>query len=190
MYATNMNVAKSQSTGLEVVVKNKLFRILDLTSTVNAYYYKLDGFEYVIDGQTVTGKSDENFSWNARLIANVILPWNISGQVTGNYNARQVITQGYRKPNYSIDLGFRKTFLDKKYALALNVRDLLNSRKFETVTHGEGFTRHQKNWRSGRRISLTFTYSFGNMKAKKTKQNPENNMNEEDATSGSGYGEM
>ena len=62
MYMTNENVAKNQRAGVELIVKNKLFRILDLTTTVNGYYYKLDGFSYVINGQTVTGQSDENFS--------------------------------------------------------------------------------------------------------------------------------
>ena len=38
MYSTTKNVAKSLSEGLEVVLKNRLFRILDLTTTANAYY--------------------------------------------------------------------------------------------------------------------------------------------------------
>lgn len=33
----------------------------------NAYYYKLDGFTYDVDGQTVTGESNNNFTWNARM---------------------------------------------------------------------------------------------------------------------------
>lgn len=58
MYMTQMNLTKRQSLGVEIIGKNKLFRILDLTTTVNGYYNKLDGFTYVIDGQTVTGESD------------------------------------------------------------------------------------------------------------------------------------
>ena len=44
MYTTRENVAKSQASGLEIVGKDKLFKILDLTTTVNLYYSKLDGF--------------------------------------------------------------------------------------------------------------------------------------------------
>lgn len=188
MYSTSMNVSKSISTGLEMVLKDKFFKILDLTTTANLYYYKLDGFSYQIDdAHTVTGDGDDNFSWNARMMANLILPYAISFQATGNYNSRQVVSQGYQKSNYSVDLGLRKTFLDKKYALALNVRDLFNSRNWSTVTSGEGFTREQKNWRSGRRISLTFTYSFGNMKSKKPKQQNQNE-GEDDQQQMNGYG--
>lgn len=190
MYSTSENVSNSLSTGLEMVLKDKLFRILDLTTTANLFYYKLDGFDYIIDGQNVTGKSDDNFSWNARMMANLILPYALSFQLTGNYNARQVVSQGYRKSNYSVDLGLRKTFLDKKYAIAITARDLLNSRSWQTVTSGDGFTRDQKNWRSGRTVNLTFTYSFGNMKSKKPQksQNQRQQNEGEDEQPMNGYG--
>lgn len=166
-YQTSMNVAKSVSTGLEMTVKNKLWRILDLTTSANAYYYRLNGFSYDIDGQTVTGNSDHNFTWNARMTASLMLPYDISIQSTGRYTARQVITQGYRKANYSIDFGARKNFFNKLFTLSVNCRDLLDSRRFETFTSGPNFTRHQINRRGGRRVSMTLTWNFGNMKQKK-----------------------
>ena len=55
-------MAHSQSSGLELTAKNKLFRFLDLSTNVNFFYYKLDGFKYVIDGQTVTGQENHNFT--------------------------------------------------------------------------------------------------------------------------------
>ena len=185
MYSTTVNVAKSVSTGLELVMKNTICRLLNLTTTANAYYYKLNGFSYDIDGQTVTGAADDNFTWNARMQAGLMLPYDISLQVTGNYNARQVISQGYRKANYSVDLGVRKNFLNKALTLALNCRDVFNSRCFETYTSSETFTRHQKGWHNGRRVNLTLTWSFGNTKAKK----PKRQVDEEGESMGSGYEE-
>ncbi len=170
MYSTWMNVSKSLSSGLEMVLKNQLFRILNLTTTANAYYYKLDGFSRTIEGQEVTGKSDENFTWNARMQAAFMLPYDISFQLTGRYRSRQVITQGYRKANFSLDLGLRKTFLNKALTLAVNCRDLLNTRRFENFTSSDTFTRHQKNWRNGRTVNMTLTWNFGNMKAKAPKK--------------------
>ena len=166
IYSTNENVAKSQSAGVEVIAKDKLFRILDLTTTVNAYYYKLDGFSYVINDQVVTGASDENFSWDARMLASLILPYDISFQATGNYRSRSVITQGYRKPNASLDLGLRKTFLNKLFSLSVNWRDVLGTRKWDNYTSTDSFTRHQKNWRDPR-VNFTLTWNFGNMNSKK-----------------------
>ena len=170
MYTTSENVAKMQASGLELVGKNRLFNnILDLTTTVNLYYSKLDGFSYLPEGakDPVTGDEETSFSWNARMIANVKLPYDISLQLTGSYNAKQLMAQGHREPNYSFDAGLRKSFLNRKITLSINARDLLDSRKFRTITSGDGFYQDAENWRGGRRIGFTITYNFGSMGSKK-----------------------
>lgn len=171
MKSTFENVAKTQSAGTEIVAKNRLFSILDLTTTVNLYYNKLDGFVYHPAGAQapVTGKGNEDFSWNAKMIANVALPAAISLQLTGNYNSRQLIAQGHRKSNYSLDAGLRKSFLNRKLSVSVNGRDLLDSRKWKNETSGSGFKQTSSNWRSGRTVGFTLTWSFGNMNAGKGK---------------------
>lgn len=182
MYTTSENIAKSQASGLEIVGKDKLFKILDLTTTVNLYYSKLDGFSYLPEGAEtpVIGETDESFAWNARMIANFSLPWGVSLQGTGNYNSKRLMAQGYRKPNYSVDLGLRKSFMSDKLTLSINARDLLDSRKFRTITSGSGFWQDSENWRGGRRIGFTLTYNFGNMNKKKDKSKNENRSEEPD----------
>lgn len=172
---TYENVAKTQSAGTEIVAKNNLFTVLDLTTTLNLYYSKLDGFEYFPQGaeKPVVGESNENFSWNAKMIANIALPASISLQLTGNYNSRQLIAQGHQKSNYSLDAGLRRSFFNRKLSISINGRDLLDSRKWKTETKGQGFMQYASNWRMGRTVGFTLTYSFGNMKAGKNK-NPNN----------------
>lgn len=176
MYQTSMNVAKSRRAGLELTLKNKLGRRLDLTTSANAYYYKLDGFTYDIDGQTVNGEGNSSFTWNARVQGSLMLPYDISVQLTGRYRSREAVAQGHRRGNGSLDFGLRKNLLNKALTLALNVKDVFDSRKFDIYTSSDTFRRHQKNWRGGRKATLTLTWSFGNMKAKKPKKpdNPEN----------------
>ena len=178
IYTTFENVASQQSAGLEIIGKNRLFKILDLTTTLNLFYYKLDGFKYTINEQIITGEADENFSWNARMTASVILPWAVTMQATGRYNAKRIVAQGHREPNYSLDLGARKSF-NQHWSLSLNVRDLLDSRGWHTVTGDSNFRRDAKNSHGGRRFSFTLTYSFGNMKAKRPtrKQSDTQQMN-------------
>ena len=190
MYSTNKNVARSLSSGVEITVKNKIGRRLDLTTNANAYYYKLNGFSYDIDGQTVTGEANHNFTWNARMTASVILPYDISLQASGRYNARQVITQGYRKANYSVDLGVRKNFFNKLFTLSLNCRDLLNSRKWENFTSSDTFSRHQLNKRGGRNLIVTLTWNFGNMNSKKRPQRDDQNTDDFDSQQQYSGGEM
>jgi hypothetical protein len=190
MYQTNMNVTKDLSTGIEAVIKNNFFRRLDLTTTLNAYYYELDGFEYTIMGQKVTGDSNHNFSWTGRMLASLLLPKNFSVQLTGNYRSRQVITQGYRRANYNFDLGVRKTFFDKQLAISVNCRDIFNSRRWETITSSNTFERQQRNWRGGRRVQFTVTWNFGNMKSKRPQRQQESDDEGGDMNGYSGGGEF
>ncbi|MBP3227351.1 MAG: TonB-dependent receptor [Bacteroidaceae bacterium] len=166
MYMTSCNVTKRTDTGIEVVAKNKLLSFFDLTTTANLYYQHIDGFDYVIDGQHVTGESDHSMAWSLRLMGMFQLPADFSLQATGNLRSRQVVAQGYRRSNYNVDLGLRKTFLHRQLALSLSLRDVFNSRKFRVVTESDLFTRHQKGWRGGRSLQLTLTWNFGNMKRK------------------------
>ena len=172
IYTTSENVAQTQSAGLEIIGKNRLFKILDLTTTVNLFYYKLDDFKYTIYGQEITGEADENFSWNARMTASMMLPWGVTMQATGRYNAKRIVAQGHREPNYSVDLGLRKMF-NSKWSLSVNVRDLLDSRGWNSVTNNKNFYRDSDSSHGGRTFSFTLTYNFGNMKAQPPKRKPQ-----------------
>lgn len=171
MYSTTENVAQSLSSGVEIVGKNRFFGKLDLTTTLNMYYYKLEAFDFLMpNGQNLHGDASEDFSWNLRMMGTMGLPKAWSVQLTGMYNAKSVIAQGYRAPNYGLDAGVRKQFAGGKWSLSLNGRDLLNSRRFHSEKWGENFYQNSSNFRGGRRLSATLTYSFGNMRAKKPRK--------------------
>ncbi|MBQ7634997.1 MAG: TonB-dependent receptor [Bacteroidaceae bacterium] len=176
MYMTSCNVTKRTDTGIEVVAKNKLFSILDLTTTANVYYQHIDGFDYHIDGQTVSGESDHSMAWSLRVMGLFRLPADFSLQATGNLRSRQVVAQGYRRSNYNIDLGLRKTFLNRQLSVSLSLRDVFNSRKFRVVSNSADFTRYQKGWRGGRSLQVTLTWNFGNMKRKPQPQREQDGM--------------
>lgn len=166
MYSTFENVTRTRSGGLELVGRNKLFKIVDLTSTVNLFYYKLDGFDFSPEEALapVRGDSEERFSWNARIIANVMLPAGFSLQLTGSYNSRQVVAQGTRNATYALDAGLRKSFLKNKLSVSISARDLLDSRRWKNTTSGAGFRQVSENWWGGRYFGATLTWSFGNMR--------------------------
>ena len=90
-------------------------------------------------------------------------------QLTGRYNAKRIVAQGYREPNYALDLGLRKMF-NKNWSVSVNARDLLDSRGWHNVTENDSFWRESKNSRGGRQFGITVTYSFGNMKTQMPKR--------------------
>lgn len=190
-YQTNENVSQELSSGLEIIAKDKLFKVIDLTTTVNLYYYKLDGGNFNIKGlaDPVSLEGDEDFSWNASLMAQVMLPWDISLQATGRYHGSQVIAQGKRDPAGSLDAGLRRAFFDKKLTVSLNGRDLFNSRRFHSVTSATGYRQESEGWRGGRRIMIQVSYSFGNMTGKHKQGDRQGGEDEGSGMSGSGYEE-
>ena len=194
MYSTSVNVAASNSAGVEIVGKDRFWSALDLTTTLNFFYYQQDGFSYTYTnretGQSyaVTGDPTSSFSWNLRMIASVKLPQSWSGQLTGMYRSGRANAQGYSQAGYGVDLGIRKQFANNKWSIAVNARDLLDSRSWRNKTWGDGFYMESLGRRGGRRIMATFTYNFGNMKSKKRERGEgEGGEGEGDNDSGGGF---
>jgi len=164
-----LNIAKSQNTGLELIAKNRLFKILSLTSTLNVYYSKLDSATYsnpYISNVVTSIPGQSSFSWSGNILANFMLSKTFSGQITAEYESAQLIAQGKENAKYSLDLGIRQTFMDRKLSVSLNVRDLLNSDRDNSTTSGSGFTQNTSSYFHGRMVGVTLSYNFGNMKAK------------------------
>lgn len=160
------NVSNSMATGAELIVKNKLFRRIDLTSCLNLFYNRLNGFTYLPPGVNVpvTGEPQDGFAWAARVTANAVLPYDFLLQITGNYNSRRVIAQGLMNPDGSLDAGVRKSFFDCKLQLTVTARNILNSRKTTSITSGTGFHQERMQARSGFTLGTSLTYAFGNQR--------------------------
>lgn len=167
------NVSNSVATGAELIVKNKLFRRIDLTTSLNLFYNKLNGFTYLPPdaNEPVTGEPQDGFAWAARVTANAVLPYDFLLQLTGNYNSRKVIAQGHMNPNGSFDAGLRKSFFDRKLHLTVTARNILNSRKTTNITAGTGFHQERMQARSGFTLGASLAYTFGNLKKSNSHSN-------------------
>lgn len=167
MKNTYLNVASRQDLGVELVAKNRLFKeVLQLTTNVNFYWNTISSahYENYLNGSLVEIDlpSQNIIAWSARINAQFLFTKTFSGQISARYRSPRVVAQGETSHSYAIDLGLRKTFLNKQLALAFNVRDILDSRSRQSTTWGEGFwQQQQRRWHS-RTINLTLTYSFGN----------------------------
>lgn len=187
MYTTWDNVSKTLNTGVEIVGKNNLFRILDLTTTVNLYNNHISAWDKVFVNEqgksfSLSGKGRNSFAWDARLMAAVKLPWQMSFQATGRYGSSMLTAQGSRQGGWSVDAGIRKNL--GNWSFSLNCRDIFDSRKFKSTVDGLGYTQTDERWRGGRTFQLTIKYSFGNMRAKMNRNQQAEPMDT------SGYGDM
>lgn len=189
MYSTFANVAKMANSGCEIVVKNSLFRSkLDLTTTVNLYNNHISAWDYTFTGESgnairISNEKQNSFAWDARIMANVKLPWSLAFQATGRYSSEHKEAQGTHEGGWSVDAGLRK--IAGNWSFSLNCRDIFDSRKWKSTIYGPGYSQTSKRWRNGRILSLTIKYSFGNMKA--NNKNRRNDAGE--PMGGSGYEE-
>lgn len=167
MKNTYLNVANRQELGVEVVAKNRLFKeLLQLTTNVNFYWNTISSAHYsnYLNGSLVDIDlpAQNILAWSARINAQFLFTKTFSGQISARYRSPRVVAQGETSHSYTIDIGLRKTFLNKQLALALNVRDLLDSRTRRNTTWGDGFWQYQERRWHSRSIGLTLTYNFGN----------------------------
>jgi len=172
MKNTYLNIGSRQELGLELVAKNRLFgEVLQLTTSANFYWNNISAVHETIvhQGQPidVNLEAQNIFAGSVRINAQFLFTKNFSGQLTGHYRSPRVVAQGTTSHSYSIDVGLRHTFLNKQLALALNVRDLLDSRARRNITWGEGFWQFSENRWHSRSISLTLTYNFGNQQGRR-----------------------
>lgn len=172
MKNTFVNFKTRHEVGLELVAKNKLFgEIINLTTSVQMYYNGSAGGKFTSslygDEFTVEIPRRDVFAANVSVNAQFMFTKTFSGSLSGRYRSPHVLAQGMTSHSYSIDAGLRKTFFDKKLVLALNVRDIFNSRARRNTSYGDGFWQYQENQWNSRTISFNITYNFGNQQSKK-----------------------
>ncbi len=193
MYTTTYNVTKQTNSGCEIVVKNSFIRgKLDFTTTLNLYNNHISGWERdvvppaivnpTLQSFPLSGKSQDAFAWDIRVMGSAKLPWGLSIQATGRYSSKLLTAQGSRQPGWSVDAGIRKNLGD--WSFSVNCRDLFDSRNFKNTINGIDYTQYSEHTHAGRRIQFTIKYAFGNMRAKQNRNNTGEPMDS------SGYGEM
>jgi len=159
-YRQPQNLAERNSIGIENNYSHDLNDWWRLNGNVNVFYSDTYGVvnEQVFEAQT--------FTMSGRATSQMSFSNDFDIQVSAFYRAPEKNTQGTRKAFYMLDLGFSKEVLDKKGTLALNVRDLLNSRKWRSTTSGDDFFYDSEfQWRT-RTITLSFDYRIKSSKRK------------------------
>jgi hypothetical protein len=150
---------------------------------LNIYYSKLNSAVYknpYDSTVTTTIPGQDSFSWTASELLNFNLSKTFSGQITARYSSPQIISQGLKQDKYTLDLGVRQTFMDRKLSVNLNVRDLLNSNRDRTTTSGIGFSQTSESYFNGRMLAVSVSYNFGNAKPKKADMKKKQNTQDTD----------
>lgn len=160
---TFINSRNQNRLGVDLTLQKTLFKNFEITPNINFQYRKVNA-----DVNNLN-LSNEGFTWEAQMMVNYRLEapnsWlfkNLGFQVNGEYESPEVIPQGRRKEQYSIDLAFRKDLLkDNKGTITLSVNDVFNTNRFGTIYDTDNFYQDSYSRWNVRSFRLTFSYKFG-----------------------------
>lgn len=160
---TYINAGVTNRYGAEFTLQNKWSENFEITPTVNLQYRTVKARINDLD------LSNEGFNWDAKLTANYKITtaktsfFNKMGfQLLGEYESSEVIPQGRRKPQYSVDFAVRKDFLkNDKASLTLGINDVFNTNRWGVIYDTEQFYQDAYRRWNVRSFRLSFSYKFG-----------------------------
>ena len=160
---TFINASTTNRYGAEFVLQHKLGNNFNITPSVNLQYRTVKANINDLD------LSNEGFNWEVELAtdykiltADKSIFNNLSFQLTGEYESAEVIPQGKRKPEYSVDFAIRKDFLkNNKATVTLGINDVFNTQRWGTIYDTENFYQDSYRRWNVRNFRLTFSYKFG-----------------------------
>ncbi|MEX6625346.1 TonB-dependent receptor domain-containing protein [Tenacibaculum salmonis] len=176
-----VNLNDEKRYGFEFTSNYNPTKKVRLSASFNYYKFNTDAFSHTYTSQNGTSiitnlaEVNEN-SWFARFNSQITLPGKIGWQTRLIYRGPRNSAQSDREGMFMANLSFSKDILKDKASLVLNVSDLFNSRKRESITYygdrenPSTIADGTFQWRE-RQISLSFTYRFNQKKKRESRQN-------------------
>jgi hypothetical protein len=173
---TSVNGKNSIRFGMEHTFKYTLFKNLDATINLNAFYIYMTGL-VVPTEPLVTAKG---YAFNTKATLSYRFPKQWTLQVNGNYESPRILLLGASIPVYSMDVSLNKMF-GTKWILNATLSDAFNSRRMGAHYVTPYYIQDLSRRRETRYVRLTVTYIFGKMDAsifKRAKQMRNSNDNQ------------
>ena len=153
-----INLASSDRYGFEFTLTYKPTKKWNINGNFNLFRAITEGFYEGADFGA------ENTSWFMRLNNKYTLPGDIDWQTRMSYRGPSEDAQNKNRGIFSMNLAFSKDLFKDKASIAVNVSDLLNSRKRMTDISTPTFNSYNEYQRRVRSFNLAFTYRFNQKK--------------------------
>ncbi len=152
------NVGTDYSLGTEMMFNFDIIEGWNVNLLGNIYNYKIEGR---IENKDF---SRESFNWTSRLNNIIKIAENTSIQINGMYNSPTVSSQGSREGFFMINVAARQNFFEKALTATLQIRDLLGSAEWESISEATNFYSYRKASMESPIIMLNLKYNFNNFK--------------------------
>jgi len=157
------NLAKDRSAGLDFSGTAQIAKIINLNFSAAGFYSQIDASNIGYSSARST------FSWNAKLNASVSITKTTLVQINGQYRSKVLTSQGFRKPNWVVNLGFRQDLWKKRLSLLVTVSDLFNSQAMKHSINTAVLRQESIRRRDARVLYGGVVFNFGT-NGKKTRE--------------------
>jgi hypothetical protein len=152
---TKANVGRFQTVGVELVANGRLPWKVTYNVSGNVLWSEIDarglGFGAgVRSAYTASGRASVNWQPTDRDFF----------QAQGQLRGKQLLTQGYREPAGSVNLGYRHKF-DDRISAVVTVADALKTEQFRSVIDTPAYRERVRGEPHFRAVFVGVTYTFG-----------------------------
>lgn len=153
---TFVNGENSIRYGMENTVRYTFFKKLTATANVDAFYVYLTSGVIENQPSTIT----EGWSYKGKLTLSYSLPWQMTAQVNGTYEAPKVIINGRTLDYYFMDISLNK-MISTKWVFNLTLSDVFNTKRMGTHLETDYYIQDLSRRRETRFLKFSVTYLFG-----------------------------
>jgi outer membrane receptor protein involved in Fe transport len=153
-YSEPANLNTAESYGLEVIGLREITPWWTLNGSVT-------GFSISVDGSNVSEEFVNNgYALNSKLTSDFSLPYDMTFQVTMNYDSPEIEAQGTNLSQHFMDASIQKSFFDDKGSLSLSARDVFNTLRYAGSRETNAFSQSYYSKRETRIALLSARYTF------------------------------
>lgn len=157
------NTGKSTNTGIELLFSQDIADFWKITSSFNIYRNSIDDFKGTLlfpDSRPFSIEKSKEIAGDFKITNSFTLPWATEAQITGLWYSQRNIPQGEELARSSVDLGFKKSFWDKKGEITFSASDIFNQFGLRQRIFGKNFIAEYQNFYETQILRLGFRYKF------------------------------
>lgn len=163
-YSIKKNFDTFQNYYLNVIAPIRITRNWMMNCSLNLFYNNFKT-QFLDEFYTSGG-----FSGIANVSQTITLPWGMTGEITGVYNAPAAVGLFQNRALGSLNAGLQKQMFDKKATLRLSISDIFQTNRMRYMMEYPGFYMNIYVRNETRIVRLNFTYTMGNATGKASRK--------------------
>jgi outer membrane receptor for ferrienterochelin and colicin len=155
------NIDKEKVRGIELSIDTKIHDIFTIQTSSSFYHEHVEG---IVNDEQI---DNSGYSWDIQLRPVITLKSKTKIQLSAYYQAPSIGVQGEYKGFYQTSMSVKQQLLKDKLTVTLRIRDIFQSRKFESITKGSNFYSKTIYTPESPIITISVGYNLNSYKAKR-----------------------